>query len=500
MIPDTLSGTRAGRRALSGLMLLALAACSTHPEIHATIKPVDAQSLGVQEGRPQEHTAAPTDAAWWEDFHDDTLTRLIQQGLASNPNLLAAQTRLRRVQAMEAYTRGADKPQLQASAEVDRQRFTEHGLYPFPIAGSTLTTGTLQLEGSWEIDLFGRQRAELEAAIGQRRAAEADERAAALLLSTQIARSYVQLARLQGLREVAQRSLAQRDDMLKLIRERVQGGLDTTVELRQGEGALPDTRLQIETYDEQITLARHALAVLTGQAPNALDTLAVPLDRLALASAPEALPLDLLSRRPDVQAALWRAQAAGQEVTAARALFYPNVDLRSYAGYNAIGLDQLIKASSLQWGLMPAIHLPLFDADRRVANLQGKVADQDTSIASYNQTVLQAVQEVADQFSSRSAVARQQTQQQAAQGSAESAYALARERYQAGLGNYLTVLGAETAVLNQRRTAVDLQARALDVQIGLIRAVGGRLDPASSSSTSQTQQGGAKTAAIGDRS
>lgn len=491
MIPDIQSGRRAGRWALSGLTMLALAACSTHPEIRATVQPLDAQALGVQAAAAQD---LPDAVTWWTDFHDDTLSGLIQQGLAHNPNLQVAQTRVRRVMAMEAYTRGADKLQVQATGEVDRQRFTEHGLYPAPIAGSTLTTGTLQLEGSWELDLFGRQRAELEAAVGQRRAAQADERAAALMLSAQIARTYVQLGRLQGLRSVAERSLAQRDDMLKLIRERVHSGLDTTVELRQGEGALPDTRLQMASYDEQITLTRHALAVLTGQAPDALDALNVQLDQLPEATPPAQLPLDLLARRPDVQAAQWRAQAAGHEVDAARAMFYPNVDLRSYAGYNAIGLDQLIKASSLQWGLMPAIHLPLFDADRRVANLQGKVADQDTAIATYNQAVLQAVQEVADQISSSTAIARQQHEQQAAQGSAESAYALARERYQAGLGNYLTVLGAETAVLNQRRTAVDLQARALDVHIGLIRAMGGSLNSV------QHNMGGAKAAPNGDRS
>jgi outer membrane protein TolC len=165
-------------------------------------------------------------------------------------------------------------------------------------------------------------------------------------------------------------------------------------------------------------------------------------------------------------------------VDAARALFYPNVDLRSYAGYNAIGLDRLLNPGSLQWGLMPAIHLPLFDGDRRRANLQGKVAEQDAAVASYNQTVLQAVQEVADQLSIAQSVARQQADQRAAQGSAEAAFALAIQRFRAGLGTYLTVLSAESGVLNQRRLGVDLQARLLDTQVGLAKALGGSLDAA----------------------
>mgnify|MGYP002133569934 FL=1 len=154
-----------------------------------------------------------------------------------------------------------------------------------------------------------------------------------------------------------------------------------------------------------------------------------------------------------------------------------------YAGYNAIGLDRLLKPGSWQWGLMPAIHLPLFDGDRRLANLQGRVAEEDVAIANYNQTVLQAVQEVADQLGSLQAIARQQAEQRSAQTHTEAAYALATERYRAGLGNYLNVLAAETAVLNQRRQAVDLQARTFDAQFTLVRALGGSLQPATVAAT-----------------
>jgi len=200
----------------------------------------------------------------------------------------------------------------------------------------------------------------------------------------------------------------------------------------------------------------------------------VSLDALRGPGAPTQLPLDLLSRRPDVMAALWRAQAANRQASATRvALFYPNIDLRAYTGYNAIGLDQLLKASSMQWGLMPAVTLPLFDGDRRRAHMQDQVAQEDQAIASYNQVVLQAAQEAVDQLSSVQAVARQQDSQRQAQASVEAAYELARSRYKAGLGNYLIVLGAETSVLAQRRAAVDLMSRALDARIGLIRATAG---------------------------
>jgi outer membrane protein TolC len=148
-------------------------------------------------------------------------------------------------------------------------------------------------------------------------------------------------------------------------------------------------------------------------------------------------------------------------------------------------LDKLLQTGSDQWGVGPAIRLPLFDGGRLRANLRGKAADLDAAVESYNALVIDAVHDVADQLTSARAIARQQTEQSAAQASAESAYAIAVQRYQAGLGNYLGVLSAETAVLNQRRQGVDLVARALDTQVQLIRALGGGYTPDTSNTLSQ---------------
>jgi len=185
------------------------------------------------------------------------------------------------------------------------------------------------------------------------------------------------------------------------------------------------------------------------------------------------LPSDLLGRRADIAAARWRVEAATQDVSNARRQFYPNINLVGFAGFSSIGLDRLLGAGSEQWGVGPALRLPLFDGGRLRANLRGKSADLDAAIESYNAAVVDAVHEVADQLASTQAIARQQTEQRAAQTQAESAYAIAVQRFDAGLGNYLQVLAAETSVLNQRRQSVDLTARALDTQVALMRALGG---------------------------
>jgi NodT family efflux transporter outer membrane factor (OMF) lipoprotein len=185
------------------------------------------------------------------------------------------------------------------------------------------------------------------------------------------------------------------------------------------------------------------------------------------------VPADLLGRRADVAAARWRIEAAVGDVKNAKAQFYPNINLTAFVGLTSIGLDQLFKAASEQYGAGPAIRLPIFDAGRLRANLRGKAADLDAAIESYNAAVLEAVHDAADQIASLRSIERQRAEQVRAQTAAESAYDLATQRYKAGLSTYLTVLNAESSVLAQRRLAVDLKARMLDTQLALIRALGG---------------------------
>ena len=309
--------------------------------------------------------------------------------------------------------------------------------------------------------------------MGQARAAQADAAAAANGLAAQVGRGYVALARLLAQREVAERALAQRNEILTLTRERVAAGLDTRVELTQAEGALPDTRSQIEALDEQVMLARRQLAALSGQAPNALDGLSPRLAGLTLDALPATLGADLLGRRPDVVAARWRVEAATQDVAVARTQFYPNINLSAFVGLNALGLDNLFNAGSRQMGVTPALRLPLFDGGRLRAQLGGRQAELDVAIAQYNGAVLDAVKEAGDALGSSQSLQRQQREQAAAVASAEVAHTLALRRFKAGLGSYLIVLNTESQWLVQRRLAVDLNARQFDTRVALMKALGG---------------------------
>lgn len=474
LLPERARRPAAAWAALALTAMLAGCADMAGIGAHATLR--DAASLGLPAPAAESFSSgevAAVDVQWWQAFGDAQLDALVGQALQGSPTLQVARARLVRAQAAADLAGAAGRPQLNGQLDLTRQKFSGNAIYPAPLGGSVQELGTLQLNASWGLDFFGRHRAALDAALGAARAAAADADAARVLLASNVARSYVQWARLSDQLAVAQRTLGQREETLRLVRDRVSAGLDTRLELRQAEGGLPQARQQIEALQEQIALTQHALDAVVGQ-PGATRALATPvLGRIQSMALEPRIPADLLGRRADIAAARWRVEAATHDVAMARTEFYPNIDLVAFAGFSSLGFDRLVRSGSQQWGVGPAVRLPIFDGGRLRANLRGKAADLDAAIDSYNGAVIDALRDVADQVTSVQSVVRQQAQQREAQAAAEAAYEIAVQRYGAGLGNYLNVLTAETAVLAQRREAVDLAARALDTQVGLAHALGG---------------------------
>ena len=461
---------------VSAAVVLMLGGCASPGTLPEPLALRPAASVGLEAGPTAEAQSVFPSAQWWRELGDPALDALVERALADQPSLAAAAARLARAAAATDGARATQAPQVGLGLDLSRQRYSENGLYPPPLAGGVYNSGNLQASASLELDFFGRHDAALQAALGQQQAARADLQAARVLLAANVARSYVALARLASLRDIAERTLAQRQATLDLTRERVQGGLDTVVEQRQAEAGLPDARAQIEAYAGQMVLARHQLAVLSGQAPQALDGL-VPARLSGIA--PMAMFLgkwmavDLLGRRADVVAARWRVEAAVQDVALARTQFYPDINLVGFIGLNTLGLDRLFSTGSRNFGAGPALRLPLFDGGRLRANLRGRAAEADAAVAAYNGALLDAAREVADAAASWRSLDRQQAEQAQALAISESAYDLATQRYRAGLGNYLVVLSTETGVLTQRSQHADLQARTLDAQLVLMRTLGG---------------------------
>ena len=294
-----------------------------------------------------------------------------------------------------------------------------------------------------------------------------------MLLASNVVQAYVQLARWQAQEVVAERAIAQREHTLRLVLERYNAGLDTSLEVRQSESGVPEARVQLEQVREQKQLAQNALAALIGQPAQAQGLSAAPLARLQLPSYPQQLSAHLLGRRADVVAARWRVEAAQSSIAEAKAEFYPDINLTAFVGLSSVGLNSFAKTSAREWGVGPALSLPIFDSGRLRANLRGTSADYDAAVEAYNQAVINAVHDVADQIASTRSAHAQLPEQRKAEAAAQSALDIANQRYAAGLGTYLNVLSAETNVLAQRRQSVDIEARILSTNAALAQALGG---------------------------
>jgi NodT family efflux transporter outer membrane factor (OMF) lipoprotein len=467
-----------GRSLLAAALAAAVAACATPGGLEPRAKVAEANGLEAGRSLADARVSASTwpRADWWKGYADPQLDTLVDEALADGPSLRIARARLDKARALALAAGAARAPQVGAGADVSRQRFSENGIFPPPIAGSSFTQYQLALNLGWDLDPWGRNRALYEAALGQARAAEIDAFAARLLVSAGVAHAYVHLARAFDQLDIARQTLAQRETMLKLTQGRVAAGLDSRVELKQVETSIPAARARVLQLEEELVLVRNQLAALLGKGPDRGLALERPRARAQPVALPSSVPADLVGRRPDVVAQRWRVEAARRDVAAAKAQFYPDINLAALVGVQSVELSKLLDSGSAVPSIGGALRLPLFDGGRLRGNLAAKDADYDLAVEQYNQTLVDALREVVDQLASLRSVDAQRTEVLAALGTAEQAYELALARYRAGLGGLLQVLVAETQVLEQRAAGAELRARELDRGIDLVRALGGGFD------------------------
>lgn len=459
--------------------LLLLGACATlpPPKPPAPPAPLDPARLGLSGAGV---LAAPP--SWWRTLGDAQLDTLIERTLSDNPSLAESAARLRTAQAQIEAAHAAELPQLRLSGGETRLKVPP-GFGPYLLGGQTVWLGNLGARLSWDLDLSRRQSHELAAARDQAQAARLDVESARLLLAAAVTQTYIALYRSYALADVAAQAEQQRGRILDITRHRLAAGLDTRVELREAEGALPQAHLVLLQAQSSEELLRHQLAALSGRGAEAYGAIGRPTLSLPLTLAvPSALPINLLARRPDVIAARWRVDAADSQLLAARAAFFPSVNLSALIGFASISLGNLISAESFGYGAGPALSLPLFDAGRLRAQYRGAQSELDLAASSYNDTVLGAVREVADQLTQLAALEGEIAQQRQWADAAEEAYRLAEERYRAGLASYLSVLNAETEVLNARRQSVELLAAQASARVTLLLALGGSFQPPTPSS------------------
>lgn len=466
----------ARRRTFPALLLAAtaLSACATLPAPSASRVAKAPASYATAQALVGPARDWPADA-WWTAYGDAQLNGLMSEALAGSPTLAAAEARVRKAQALAATAHARNLPNVSANASVeDMKQSYNFGIPPQFVPQGYNAYGRLALDFNWELDFWGKNRAAVAAAVSDRRAAEADAAEARLMLSTNVAAAYADLARLYAERDVAERAMAVQSETSKLVSDRVANGLDTLAEQRQAEAEPLQAKADLAAIDEQIALTRNTLAALAGAGPDRGLSLGRPsAAALKPLGVPAELAASLVGRRPDVTAARWRAEAAASRIHEARAAFFPDINLAAFIGTQALHMDKVFASGSDIGSVGPAVSLPIFEGGRLRAGLNGAEADRDAAVASYDAAVTEAFRQVADVVASSRALQSQITDSRAALAASEDAFRIATLRYKGGLATYPTVLLAEQGVLRRRRTVADLDARALALDVQLVRALGG---------------------------
>jgi NodT family efflux transporter outer membrane factor (OMF) lipoprotein len=422
----------------------------------------------------------PADAVWpgdtwWRDYGDPQLTALIEEAIKGSPALAQAQARLRMAEGYARSAHAALLPDVSASGNVSAIKESyNQGFPPAFMPHGWNSDGAVQVNLAYDLDLFGRNHAALRAATSERVAAAIEARAAQQAIATQVAASYADLGRFAALRDVAAAALHVREETAALVTKRVLNGLDTRAEQRQAEAAVPVARADLAAADRALLLTRNQLAALLGAGPDRGAAVTPPAPgRFALIPLPPRLALDLVGRRADIAAARARAEAATARVSAARAAYFPDINLMAFVGAQSLGLANLTAVGSETGQGQAAISLPLFSGGALAGNYRAARGGYDQAVAQYDDTLVQAVRQVADAAAGQQALAIELTAAHEAVASSQEAWDLAKRRYAGGLSPYLAVLSAEDALLRNRQLLADCEGRVLAVRVELIRALGG---------------------------
>lgn len=458
---------------MASLFALLLTGCIGLDQIHPTAKPLDPAHLestasvaGTEIGQ--------TGPNWWHAFGDEQLDALIEEGLSGNPALGVVEARLNAARA-QAEAAGAERmPQIAANFSGDRERFAENFIYPPGFGGEFFTLGRLALDFNYELDFWGRNRALLDAALSRVRAEEVDREAARLILSVAVARAYVDFDRLCRQQVLAQGQVDLRRKAHAMASARSRAGLDEQSSVARFAAQLAASEEDLAAVRQQLEATRHQLAALLGAAPDRGLAIRVPqLKEAGRLTLPSVIPADLLGRRPDVVAQRYRVEAADKSGQAAKADFYPNVNLIGFVGSQAIGLPKLLESGSGIVGAGAAIHLPIYGGGRLRAQLRQRYAEYDAAVAQYNATLTDGLKDIANAVSNWRGIESRDASQRTVVSEISHARDNARFRRGAGLGNDLTLIERELELLTEERRATDFRALRFAAAIDLSRALGG---------------------------
>lgn len=449
--------SKQGAIMLGMAVCLAVTACTPSASLRDTA--VEDTSTRIDATRSASRT--PIQAAWWQRFNDPLLTSLIQEALQANPDIKTAQASLRSARAQRAIAGASLLPGLSAGATVRN--------------GDNGESYGLSMDASWEVDIFGTNRLASSAAAADVKASQASLEDVKASLAAEVASDYVNLRLAQARLGLSRQTLASRAETARLIGLKQQAGLASGLEVEQANLSQGQSEAQIPDMENTIAQSQHALATLTGKAPEALDGRLsgagrIPAVALQLA---DNIPANAIRQRPDIRAAEYKVQAASLRIGEAKANRYPSLNLGGTLSYNSPSLATLLDPASIARSLLASISAPLFDGGKLKQQVEVSSASHDQAVAAYQKAVLGALQDVANAFSSLRSLNQQQPILVKNVGLAQSAEKLAQLSFDAGTVDFQNVLDAQRNLLGAQESQLAAQAATAQAVISLYKAVGG---------------------------
>lgn len=412
---------------------------------------------------------------WWLSLGDPQLTQLIEQGLSGSPSIAAAKARLQQAQGVAVQAGASQSVHVNAEGSVYQAKASYNYTSYVPESAYYWNDyATLGLNFSYDLDFWGKNRKQVEAAVSQAAAQEAELASSQLQLSTSIAKAYTELTRLYHNLDTAKEALQIRQKTTELLTKRYENGLETKGSVSQAQSRQSSAKADLLAVEEAIDLQKNVLAALVGEGPDRALAIKRPTVELQqVIGLPENLGVGLIGHRPDISAARWQVEAAAKQVGVAKDNFYPNVTINAFLGYQAFGLENLFSSDTSAGNIGPAIYLPIFNGGQLEGQLTAAQAQYKLAVSNYDQNVTNAFKELADVVTSHQRLEQRLASIRQALDSAQHAYTVASNRYQGGLATYLDVLSAENAVLSNQRALANLQSRSLALHIQLVHALGG---------------------------
>lgn len=457
-------------------MALSLSACTLGPDYQRPDVPMAAEFKQAEGWK----VAAPADALqrgeWWTLYGDAELNNLVGRLNVSNQNLAAAEAQYRQARALVRGARSQLFPTIGGSGGVTRggQGSTSNSTIQNQARGIS-ESYSLGLDASWELDLWGRLRRNLEANQASMQASAADLAAVRLSLQSELVQTYLRLRVMDEQQRLLDQTVEAFARSLRLTENQYRAGIVPKSDATQALTQLRSTEAQAIDLRWQRAQMEHAIAVLIGVPPSELSI--TERDQIpALPVVPLALPSQLLERRPDVASAERQVIAANAQIGVAEAAWYPDLTLSASGGYRNSSFSNLVSVPNRFWSLGPQLAMTLFDFGGRRAGLEQAEASYDQTVANYRQTVLNSFREVEDNLVQLRVLGEEAVVQQQALEAAQESLRLIENQYRAGTVDFLSVATVQTTALNNERTNLTLLGDRLAASVQLIAALGGGWD------------------------